>query len=192
MIVPLAVPYTDSSVADLRFLSEAPPLPVLDAFTVEYPGLGASLTLRLLGASHQALLHTPGGRYAETLACLPDTGDPPPVRHREDLGDWDVRFRYRHRQLDPARFHRLAAALRRHAEGRPHTLLGRFPGHPDAMTCLSAHPARPGWATVHAYPETGDWVHTRTVVTGPGLPDPTTLPHEIHHELTGNTHEDIR
>jgi hypothetical protein len=66
--------------------------------------------------------------------------------------------------LELGEFAERARALRRLADGTEGTLLGRFPGHPDAMTCLDASGAGPGWTTVHAYPETGTWVFTETTV----------------------------
>lgn len=177
MIIDLEVPFTDSSVADLRFLPAAPVLPVLDALEYPHPVPGGHLTLRLLGASHQAVVETPDGFYAETVACMPGQGRPVPETVTTTVGPWSFRFSSQVRVLDAGEFSSRCAELRRRAREWENTIMvGEFPGHPDALTFLDASSRLPGygrgWSTVHCYPEESKMVltHTTTVpITEPAV-----------------------
>lgn len=168
MIVDLAVAYSDSVVDDLRFATGARQVDVLGRLDVDGWQPGSTVSLRLLGASHQAVLTTPDGEYVETLACLDDDGGaPPPDEHIDRVGPMTVRFTYRIDHLDSGAFsHRVAEVVSEAAEN-PRMLLGRFPGEPNAVTVLSADHATPRWRTVHAYPQTGAWVVTSTSMIHP-------------------------
>ncbi|ADD40574.1 DUF2617 family protein [Stackebrandtia nassauensis] len=179
MILDLDVPFADSSVNDLRFLDRAPALPVLGALEFPHPVPGGHLTLRLLGASHQAEVWTPeGGVYAETVACLPGEGSPVPASHTTTVGPWSFWFSSQVRALSAEEFSARCAELRSRARDWENTILvGEFPGHPDAMTFLDASSQLPGygrgWSTVHCYPEEQRMVLTHTVampVTEPAFP----------------------
>lgn len=178
MIVNLEVPFTDSCVADLRFLTRAPALPVLDALEFPHPVPGGHLTLRLLGASHQAVVETPDGFYYETVACMPGQGEPVPESATTTVGPWRFRFASQIRTLEPGEFSVRCAELRRRAAEWENTIMvGEFPGHPDALTFLDASSQLPGfgrgWSTVHCYPEESKMVLTHT--TARSVTDPTFL-----------------
>lgn len=167
MIISLDVPFADSCVADLRFLTQAPALPVLDALEYPHPVPGGHLTLRLLGASHQAVVETPDGFYAETVACMPGQGSPVPETTTTTVGRWSFRFASQVRSLDAGEFSARCAELRERARQWENTIMvGEFPGHPDAMTFLDASSRLPGygrgWSTVHCYPEESKMVLTHT------------------------------
>src|SRR5690606_35003564 len=66
VITSLEVPYVDVSAGSLTFRPDAPSMPVLDQLERDAGPL--RLSLRLLGASHQAVVATPDGLIAETLA----------------------------------------------------------------------------------------------------------------------------
>lgn len=169
MILDLDVPFSDSSVTDLRFLDRAPSLPVLGALEYPHPVPGGHLTLRLLGASHQAVVETAeGGWYHETVACIPGQGRPLPDEHTTVVGPWSFRFQCQVRRLAPAEFSARCAELRQRARQWENTVMvGEFPGHPDAITFLDASSRVPGygrgWSTVHCYPEESTMVLTHTV-----------------------------
>jgi hypothetical protein len=141
VLVTLDTPYADTTAADLRFALDLPELPALATLTLD-TGPHRRLELRLLGASHQVVLHTPAGRLTETVACLPAAADGLPRR----LVRPDYAFR--------AEIRRLRGTLNARA------LAGEFPGSPDALTVIAAEGTT--WWTVHAYPQSGEIVRTRT------------------------------
>jgi hypothetical protein len=141
-LIRVEVPYADTRPDDLSFALGLP----LHELAV------GGLRLRLLGASHQVAWA--GG--VETVACLP--GRPPHLPGTSQGGPPGYRFSSSVQPLDrPA-----AAALWRDLADRPDALVGVFDGDPDAVTALLATPD--GWATWHAYPQTGQLVGTRTVL----------------------------
>ncbi len=166
MLLVLDTAYADTAAADLRFALGLPALPALHALDVPGPA-GARLQLRLLGASHQAILARPDGTLSETVACLPATGERVPERlvSRQLPGVRHYSFQGRVHRLDPAAFAAQVAALRGWG-GTAHALVGEFPGAPGALTALraAAGAGRVEWRTAHAYPETGELVETRTAV----------------------------
>lgn len=177
MIVRLDVPFADTSASRLRYLPSAPTLPVLAE--LDQPDLvpGGHLSLRLLGASHQAVLRLPDGEYAETLACLdlPEAGapaaQPPPARRTVAVGAWQIRLRVTVDRDSPAVLAAASREMRDCAERADpdRSLYASFPGHPLAATFLRVRPRRdsldsPAWTTVHVYPESGERVRTRTEI----------------------------
>lgn len=168
MLVTLDTPYVDTTAADLCFalgLPEQPALHVLDLplpASVGGPAAGA-LRLRLLGASHQAVLRTGDSVLVETVACLP--GLPRDLPAAVDDAD-GYQFAARVRRLSPVDVAAEVGGLRRRLTDDPQALVGVFPGSPDALTALRAdfddHRIR--WSTWHAYPQTGELVETETVV----------------------------
>jgi len=170
MIVNLDVPYTDSQVTDLSYRRSPIDLPVLD--TLEHPKVldGWSLSLHLLGASHQAVLKTPWGVETETVACMRQPGARLPMWSRS--GGAKVQMSFRCHVHTPSRpvFAERCAQLRRDAQRSPHTLVGIFPGDHDALTYLSIIPGieQCRWRTVHAYPERRQLVVTDTVAAPSG------------------------
>ena len=164
MIVRPAVPFTDTAVEQLRYRTDGPLVPVLEAIESAEVITGGHLTLRLLGASHQAELTTADGVHIETVACLPGGGTalPPNAVHR--LGARLLRFRSHVTALPRAEYRSRCEHTRRQAAQRKTTtLLGEFPGDRDAITYLETFVG--GWRTMHCYPQTGHIVQTRTDIT---------------------------
>jgi len=175
VIVSLEVPYADTTAADLGFALGLPPQPALHV--LDLPGAagpGTHLQLRLLGSSHQAILELPGGTHSETVACLPTGGGALPAAPVAIDLPTGLRYRFTVHidRCPPDDFARAVTALATwDAHGA--LLLGEFPGAPGAVTALLARPAGTrgdglGWRTVHAYPQTGEIVRTRTTVVGRG------------------------
>lgn len=163
----IAAPFVDSRAADLSLVFGLDRLPALGTHRVELPG--ASVELRVLGASHQVMLGIDGLEWSETVACLPDRASTLPVREQSRVGDLVSRFAARCVRLAPAELAARAGALRRHCEGHPHALVGTFPGSPLAVTAMVVDPVVPvgtlvGWWSWHAYPRTGEVVTTRSVL----------------------------
>lgn len=154
----LEVPYADTGAHQLCLSFEEPLLPALASVHCAFERVG--LTLRLLGASHQVSVVGGGTEIVETLACLP--GRPPTLPPSNDTGS--ISFRSRIERHDCASLAALTAQVTAQAAG-PHSLIGHYPGHPNAFTAIIAtdlgHRAR--WDTWHAYPQTGDVVITSSV-----------------------------
>ncbi|MFV2020136.1 DUF2617 family protein [Micromonospora sp. LOL_023] len=181
MLVSLDAPYVDTTAADLGFALGLAQLPALYVLDLPSPatvsplaagggpgGAGATrcglLRLRLLGASHQAVLRTGDSELVETVACLPGRPrDLPPAVDGPD----GYHFTARVRRLPAAALAARVGELRRRLTDDPQALVGIFPGSPDALTALHARfdDGQVSWLTWHSYPQGGELVETETVVT---------------------------
>ncbi|GAA1871922.1 DUF2617 family protein [Myceligenerans crystallogenes] len=143
MLTSLAVPYADTAATDLSFALDHPVLPALAVLDVPSSAGLPGLQLRLLGASHQAVLVAPEGTLVETLACLPgESGRPLPTRYDAEIAGLSYRFTLEiQRYADGAEFTREVAAVRDLVGSARHGLTGVFPGADDAVTALVAEPA---------------------------------------------------
>ena len=151
--------FADSRAADLSLAYGLRPLPALGTHTVTLGGL--TVELRVLGASHQVVL----GDWSETVACLPDRPGALPAREEQVVGGHSVTFEAR---VDrPADFEGVVRRVIASCEADPHALVAEFPGSPLAVTALSASIADGGvaWQTWHAYPQAGELVWTKSVVS---------------------------
>ena len=159
MLADLVVPYVDTRAAGLSWwLGDAPePLAVL---RVDDPA--GAVELRLLGASHQVVAAAGTARVAEVVACRPGTAAPLPGATARRVDGADYRFTSRTTTYDQRGLRRVAGALRRRHEPDPHSIVGAFPGSPDALTVLTARPVHRGWAwrSWHVYPATAEVVRT--------------------------------
>jgi hypothetical protein len=158
MQVTIAAPFVDTRAVDLSYAVDRPRLDALEVLTA------GPLELRLLGASHQAVLRLDGREHSEVVACLAGGADPLPARHDRSWGAARYRFRSVVETLDPARFARRAAELRDRYRVAQHALVCEFGGLDDAMTILAVAPTGLGWQTWHSYPQTGELVGTRSEV----------------------------
>ena len=151
--------FADSRAADLSLAYGLRPLPALGTHTVTLGGL--TVELRVLGASHQVVL----GDWSETVACLPDRPGALPAREEQVVGDHNVTFEA---SVDrPADFDGVVRRVIAACEADPNALVAEFPGSPLAVTALSAGVSGGGvaWETWHAYPQAGELVYTKSVVT---------------------------
>jgi hypothetical protein len=117
--------------------------------------------LRVLGASHQVVL----GDWSETVACLPDRSGALPARDEQVVGDHRVTFEAR---VDrPADFGAEVSRVIAACEADQNALVAQFPGSPLAVTALSTSVVDDGvaWQTWHAYPQVGELVWTKSVVS---------------------------
>lgn len=168
MLRSVDTPYADTDAGSLSFLLGGEPLAALDTLVVpDVAGPGSSLELRLLGASHQALLDTSAGRCAEVVACLPGTAPGLPSEVDTVVVGLPYRFQARVERYPSAAFRAVVTDLKQRYTHHPRALVGVFPGAPDAITALVALPVvggAVGWKTWHAYPQTGEVAVTRTTV----------------------------
>ncbi|MEQ4305854.1 DUF2617 family protein [Plantactinospora sp. B6F1] len=180
MLVTLETAYEDTTAAELSLALDSPEQPALHLLDLDLdldpparPGRpGVRLQLRLLGASHQVVLDSPGGGLIETVACLPGRRPELPATLADPATGY--RFAARVRRLAAVELAARTARLRRDLADDPYALVGVFPGGPDAITALRvecrtdpcAGAGRIGWRTWHAYPQSAELVETETVVTG--------------------------
>jgi hypothetical protein len=151
--------FADSRAADLSLAYGLAPLPALGTHTVTLPGI--TLSLRVLGASHQVVV----GDWSETVACLPDRPGALPATEETLVGDHLVRFRAQ--CLRPKDFASRVRRIVAECAADENALVGEFPGSPLAVTALAARASGDGaaWQTWHAYPQVGELVWTSSEVT---------------------------
>lgn len=165
----LPVAFADARAADLGLHLDLAPQPALALRTVG--GSGWSAELRILGASHQVLIHQRGRTVcSETVAChLPDSSrshSPLPGRHRSG-SHYD--FRSRVDLLGPADLRRTVRQLVGDHGDHPNGICARFPGDELGATVLrldpptGPHEAWISWRTWHTYPGTGEVVATSSI-----------------------------
>ncbi|WP_308294188.1 DUF2617 family protein [Streptomyces sp. ST2-7A] len=180
MLRSINAPYADTRPADLAWSLDRPPLPALASRSLRWGDDEAPrLELRVLGASHQVLLHHPTGRLVETVACAPDRTTPLPAAVARRDGAVDYAFSSRVEHLPPVDLAARAEEVTELTADHPHGLIGVFPGRPHSLTALLAHRRPDGvdWETWHTYPDAGAVVVTRgRVATGRRDTVPTGLP----------------
>jgi len=158
----LTAPYADVRAADLVLALDGPPAPALDTLGLVLGEL--RLELRLLGHSHQAIVTAPGFELSETVSCRPGAGDDGRLPDA-----WAVRrdgrayaFSAEVLSLDELDDGAITAAVAEDPQG----LIGVFAGRAGAFTALRGAAVREPrgsgvrWETWHAYPQTGELVHT--------------------------------
>ncbi len=166
MITSLTVPYVDVSAGSLTFRPDAPSMPVLDQIDRDAGPL--RLSLRLLGASHQAVVATPDGLIAETLAYRDDLTPDLPDRFSQRVGSWRHRYTCEVEQLTVPELRARVRELHARSE-EADLLIGVFGERPDAVTALEVTGIAPlSWRTVHTYPQHGQIVTTTGAVAPAG------------------------
>ncbi|MDL9946725.1 DUF2617 family protein [Gordonia sp. ABSL11-1] len=168
----LQVPYADTSARQLAFSLTADLQEPLARCDHRRDGL--TVSLRLLGASHQVVVELgPEGtapadraRWCETVACLPGADDPLP----SSVADGPYLFTS---SVGTCRLDEMAGVVadvtargdRHLAAGKP-AVLGHFPGRPLAMTAVlaTADDDVISWDTWHTYPQTAELVITSSVI----------------------------
>ncbi|MEV8586669.1 DUF2617 family protein [Streptomyces sp. NPDC051180] len=162
MLTTLKTTYTDTRASDLAWALGREPLPALAVLDLELSG--ATVQLRLLGASHQILLEEDGRSCSETVACMPGSSTPLPLGVSKRVGEWEYEFAARVETLSQGSFAGRAQELLALVADHPHGLAGTFPGSPHAFTAMLAqrHEGQMRWRTWHAYPQEGQLVVTRT------------------------------
>lgn len=172
MLTTLSTPYTDTRAGDLAWALGREPLPALAHRKLELGG--ATVQLRLLGASHQVLIEEAGHTCSETVACMPGSSTPLPLGVSRRTGAWAYDFAARVETLSPGSFAHRAQELLELVSDHPGGLAGTFPGTPDAFTALFVQrfAGQVRWRTWHSYPQEGRLVCTRTRVACSAAPAP--------------------
>jgi hypothetical protein len=154
MLVDLDLPYRDVCAAELCLSLSLCTVPASASARFAFPT--HELVLCVLGSSHQVRVQG-AFNLCETVACL-GMGQSLPAR-REETG---YRFTSSVERLQPASFETLVARLVDRAEVDERTMLGRFPGHLQALTMIWVGADGRRWATWHTYPQDGEVVRTRS------------------------------
>lgn len=172
----LRVPFADVAAAGLRWALGLPERPGVASRTCVLP-CGVRVELRVLGASHQVVVERADARsVSETMACDladDDRAGPLPGRAVRD----GYAFTSHVVTPGPAELGAAVRAVERRCAAAPYAVVAAFPGHPDAVTAiaLDLHPAGEpdalSWETWHAYPHTGELVHTHSVLTPSAPPE---------------------
>ncbi|MFN2539608.1 MAG: DUF2617 family protein [Mycobacteriales bacterium] len=158
MLTSLAVRFADTRADALSWwLGDAPP--ALDELVLH--SSSGQLTLRLLGASHQAVARVLDAEVPEVVACGRTPADLPAAVHH-DLPGGRYRFTSTTTTYDDRGLARVADRLRRRWEPDPAAVVGMFPGSEHALTVLAGRELRRGWGwrTWHVYPGGGEVVRT--------------------------------
>ena len=160
MLADLSVPYVDTRAAGLSWWLGEAPTPLA---TLHLPGPVGPVELRLLGASHQVIACARDADVAEVVACRPGAGAALPGSEVRRLEGAEYRFASATSTYDAVALRRTARALSRRHASDSRSLVGAFPGSPDALTVIAAQPLAAGWTwrTWHVYPGSGEIVRTR-------------------------------
>ncbi|MFE6646273.1 DUF2617 family protein [Nocardioides sp. NPDC057772] len=125
-------------------------------------GDGLTVTLSVLGASHQVVVRRDDRPILhETVACGIAEAGPLPAAHAEgaySLGSYVA-------TLEPDELAERASELVERLEGRTDAVVAHFPGDPHAVTALALDELgeqQISWSTWHTYPQTGEIVATVT------------------------------
>lgn len=159
MLADLAVRYADTRASQLTWrlgLAAVPALATLDVVR-----RGARVELRLLGASHQLLVHDSTGAVtcSETVGCDLDAA---PLPEGGSAASGRYQLRTSTTRLEPGAFRERVAAVVAALAPRPDALVGRYPGDTLSVTALAVEQTDDGiaWSSWHAYPQTGELVTT--------------------------------
>lgn len=157
----LDVPFADVRGDTLRWTLAPVECTPLASRTVGI-GAGLTVTLSVLGASHQVVVRRHDRPLLhETIACgICDA--------RRLPGEHTARSYHLTSQIsvaDPGQLAEEATALVERLGGRTDAVVAHFPGDPHAVTALALEGAGEGeitWRTWHTYPQTGEIVVTTT------------------------------
>lgn len=163
-VTEIHVPFADVSATGLRWALGLPEQPALAERTLPLDS-HRTISLRILGASHQVLLRDGDVTLlSETVACdLPGADELP-----ERAGSGGYLLTSRVERFGADDFGRAVRDLLDTLQEEPYAVIGTFPGDPHAVTALAVDEPTAGaisWRTWHAYPQTGELVTTSTRTT---------------------------
>jgi len=163
----ISAPFVDTKADDLVWTLDHPVVEPLAARTCRVRG--ATVELRVLGASHQTVVRSAGGELVETVACLPGVeGGLPEQGEPTETPAGHYRFSSSVHILSHTDLTRRVDVLHREVADTPGGLLVTFPGDPLAVTALHLAPDPGGpvrWTTWHVYPQSGELVTTAATLT---------------------------
>ena len=156
----LAVAYADTSASQLGFSLSAPLQEPLAQEDREIDGI--TVSVRLLGASHQVLVEDGVQRICETVACLPDITTALPDSFQADGYVFSSRVIECSSDAMAEMVEQIESEVDGHARDGLPALLGRFPGNELAVTAVTTDIDDDAliWRTWHTYPQAGEVVVT--------------------------------
>ncbi|MFJ9387558.1 DUF2617 family protein [Nocardioides sp. NPDC101246] len=157
----LDVPFADVRGDTLRWTLAPIPCTPLASRTVSLTA-GLTVTLSVLGASHQVVVRRHGRPLLhETVACGIAEAAPLPAAHAAG----GYRLASHVGEMRPEELAAQASRLVERLEGRTDAVVAHFPGDPHAVTALALDKVgerQITWNTWHTYPQTGEIVATTT------------------------------
>lgn len=156
----LDVAFSDTRAGQLGFsLTAAPREPLA---TADHTIGTLTFSIRLLGASHQIVVHDDAHELCETVACLPDITTALPESFQADGYLFSSRVVECAPDALADMLGQIEAEVESHAGAGLPALLGRFPGNALAVTAVTAEldDAALTWRTWHTYPQAGEVVVT--------------------------------
>ena len=157
----LDVPFADVRGDTLRWTLAPTPCTPLASRTADL-GSGLTVTLSVLGASHQVVVRRHDRPLLhETIACGIAEAAPLPEAHAAG----GYRLVSHVDEVGPEELAARASRLVERLSGRTDAVVAHFPGDPHAVTALTLDRSDAGqivWNTWHTYPQTGEIVATTT------------------------------
>lgn len=157
----LDVPFADVRGDTLRWTLAPIPCSPLASRTVDL-GSGLTVTLSVLGASHQVVVRRHDRPLLhETIACGIAEAAPLPATHA--VGGY--RLATHVGEMGPEELASQASRLVERLSERTEAVVAHFPGDPHAVTALALEKVSARqitWNTWHTYPQTGEIVATTT------------------------------
>ncbi|GGU40903.1 DUF2617 family protein [Nocardioides albus] len=156
----LDVPFADVRGDTLCWTLDPVPCAPLASRTVQLEA-GLSVTLSVLGASHQVVVRRHDRPLLhETIACGIADAAPLPAAHVAG----GYRLESDAREVGPEELAAEASRLVERLSGRTDAVVAHFPGDPHAVTALALDgvDGEITWHTWHTYPQTGEIVATTT------------------------------
>lgn len=166
---PAHIDFVDTRADQLVYSLDEPRItPVLARdFTFTHAGVPLEVELAVLGCSHQVTVRSAGHEWVrETLACLP--GREPWVPATDSCAvAHGGQLTFDSTVVKPADFLREVDRLESQLADAPAQCSVQFPGQPGAVTALTCATNRNGvvWRTWHCYPQSGEVVKTRSVLS---------------------------
>lgn len=163
------IDFVDTRADQLVYSLDEPRItPVLARdFTFTHVGVPLEVELAVLGCSHQITVRSAGREWVrETLACLPDHEPWVPSTSSHVLARGG-QLTFDSTVVKPAGFLREVDRIESQLADSYAQCSVKFPGQPGAVTALTCSASSNGlvWRTWHCYPQNGEVVKTRSVLS---------------------------
>lgn len=166
---PAHIDFVDTRADQLVYSLDEPRItPVLARdFTFTHVGVPLEVELAVLGCSHQVTVRNDGRELVrETLACLSDREPWVPSTSSHVLARGG-QLTFDSTVVKPAGFLREVDRIESQLADSYAQCSVKFPGQPGAVTALTCSASSNGleWRTWHCYPQNGEVVETRSVLS---------------------------
>lgn len=166
---PAHIDFVDTRADQLVYSVDEPRItPVLARdFTITHVGVPLEVELAVLGCSHQVTVRNAGHEWVrETLACLPQREPWVPTTSSYTVARGG-QLTFDSTVVKPADFLSEVGRLESQLADSYAQCSVMFPGQPGAVTALACSASSNGlvWRTWHCYPQSGEVVETRSVLS---------------------------